>query len=147
MYHHVVFPTIKVSKSALRSVRNRVGRRGAFLAFLSIINFVYGAFLLDPPGRAIPEPYPFMPEKAWGIWWLVTGFSCVTGMFLRRDRVSYGMAALMMTAWGLRYAYLWYLGVPFAWVSMVIWLCFSLTILIVASWPEEIISLPPEAKR
>lgn len=127
----------------LSNFRRQVGRRGLFLAFLAILDVIYGYFVLNPPPGSPGQYYPLLPEDTWGILWLVTGTACALGIFTRRDRIPYTMGALMMTAWGLRYAYLWYLGIAYAWVSTAVWLAFAFTIVVIASWPEEITTLLP----
>lgn len=127
-------------------LRRRIGRRGAFLGFLAILDIIYGYFITRPPAGIPPQPYPVFPAVVWGAWWLLTGAACTAGMLMKVDRVPYNMAALIKTAWGLRFAYLWYTGVQYAWVSMVIWLCFAAVVLVISGWAEEV-SLPPEAGR
>lgn len=128
-------------------IRNRIGRRGGFLLFLAILDMIYGYFLLLPPASVAPQLYPLLPRFAWAICWLAVAAICVVGSVRKHDRLAYGFAALLKAGWGLRFAYLWYLGVPFSWVSMVIWLCFAGTVVMVSGWPEEIIKLPPGARR
>lgn len=121
----------------LRSVGHQVGRRGAFLLFLAFLDTIFGYFILYPPPEEIAQKYPFWPPWAWGAAWLAVAAACLLGAFLRRDRIPYTMASLIKTAWGLRYAWLWFTGsAPFAWVSTTLWLCFSAIVLVVASWPE-----------
>lgn len=135
-------------RSWWHALRHRVGRRGLFLSFLAVLDFTVGYFLLSPPPGGPVQQYPFMPHQAWGAAWLAVGVACAYGMFLKSDRVPYALAALLQAAWALRYAYLWYLGItPYAWVSVVIWLAFAFTVLVVAGWPEEVIILPPEARK
>ena len=122
----------------LRRLRARIGRRGAFLGFLAMLDVVIGWFLLYPPAGSPPQPYPLLPAQAWAAWWLATAAACTAGMFLRTDRVAYAAAALLKTGWALRYAYLWYTGVPQSWVAMAIWLAFAGAVLIIAGWPEAV---------
>lgn len=127
--------------------RNRVGRRGLFLSFLAILDLIIGYFLIKVPVTVASEPYPVMSRDAWAGLWLATALVCISGIAVRKDNIAYGMAAFTKAAWGLRYIYLWYQGIAFAWVSAVVWICFSLTVLVIASWPEEIIRLPPEVMK
>jgi hypothetical protein len=121
----------------------RVGRRGAFLLFLAILDVVFASYLLNPPAGLPAQTYPLLPGTVWGTWWAATGVVCIFGAFLKVDRVAYGLAALLKAAWGLRYAYLWYTGVSESWAAMTVWLVFAVTVLIVAGWPEEIVNLQP----
>lgn len=145
MFSYPIDKFDKFAKAAFGLAKRKIGRRGAFLLFLAVLDSVYGSFLVGSPAVAEREPYPYLPPFSWGIIWLITACVCITSSFAKRDRIAYGMAAFMKSAWGLRYTYLWYLGFPYAWISSVIWLCFAFTVLVVASWPEEIIKLPPEA--
>ena len=131
-------------KTPLLWVRHRIGRRGAFLAFLALLDGIYGYYLIYPPAT-LPiqaRTFPLLPASVWGWWWVGTGVICLAGAFMRSDRVAYGFAAMLKAAWGLRFAYLWYLGVPLAWISMTVWLVFAFIILIISGWPEEIVNLP-----
>ncbi len=141
---------VKVPVRQLRALRHRIGRRGLFLGFLAVLDGVFGYFLLIPPvGFSPTQVFPLLPETAWAVAWLTVGASCIVGMFMKVDRVPYMLAALLKASWGLRYAYIWYKGLaPYAWVSLVIWLAFAGTVMMVAGWPEaKVIVLPPEAKR
>lgn len=134
--------------AAWKKLWRQVGRRGLFLAFLALLDVVYGYFILNPPAYTPPQLYPLLPMRAWAGLWLATGAVCTIGMFLRRqDRIAYALAALLLAGWGLHYLWLQHLGMPFAWVSAMIWLVFAGIVLVVASWPEEIIILPPESRR
>jgi hypothetical protein len=123
----------------LERLKRQVGRRGAFLLFLAMLDVVYGYYILDPP-KGLPRSvytYPLLPSGVWGCWWLATAGICLAGAFMKSDRVAYGAAALIKTAWGLRFVYQWYLGVSMAWVSMSVWLVFAFIVLVIAGWPEQ----------
>jgi hypothetical protein len=118
----------------------RVGRRGAFLLFLAILDGCYSYALLAlavAPLRNAPDM--FLPVQAWGCVWAAGGLVCMTGAWLQtgRDRVCFAFAAGVKAAWALLYLELW-LGQGFAddWISVVVWASFSLTILLISGWPE-----------
>lgn len=127
--------------SRVRVLRSRVGRRGLFLLFLAVLDIIFGYFLHSPPPSALRDTFMLLPQEVWAWWWIGTGAACLVGAFMRNDRVPYALGALLLSAWGLRYAYLWYNDIPFAWVSLTIWLAFAFTVVVVAGWPE-----PPTRK-
>jgi hypothetical protein len=118
-------------------VRQHVGRRGAFLIFLTVLDLSFGFSLLDLPRVALRSLDILLPVTVWGWIWIGTGIVSATGIFIRSDRVQYTLAALLKTAWGLLYAWLWWQGAPGSWVSFAVWLSFALTIVLIAGWPEE----------
>lgn len=122
----------------------RAGRRGAFLSFVSILDFSYGYALLEQavaPLRSRPDL--LLPLTAWGWIWISAGVVCASGVLARRDRVQFAAVAALKTAWGALYAELWIIRhAPDGWVSMVVWLSFAVTILIISGWPEN----PPGAR-
>jgi hypothetical protein len=121
------------------------GRRGAFLAFLTVLDIVYGYSLIVLP-RASLHLSLVLPLHAWGWIWVGTAVCCASGIFLQRDRVPYAIAALVKTAWGLTFAWLWYQGLP-EWPSVVIWLSFALVVILVAGWPEKTVFADPKLPR
>lgn len=121
----------------------RAGRRGAFLAFLAVLDVAYGysLFVTAAPQRAFDL---LLPWQAWGIIWMVTGAVCASGIFARRDRLQFTAAAGLKAAWGCLFADIWIeQHYPRGWVSVVVWLAFAATVLIISGWPEE--PPPPEA--
>lgn len=125
--------------------RQHAGRRGAFLAFLTVLDLAFGYSLFALPRAALHNLDILLPVPVWGWIWIGTGTACASGVFLRSDRVQYTLAALLKTAWGLLYAWLWWQGVPGSWVSVALWLSFALTIVLIAGWPEQTTLNQPEA--
>ena len=116
----------------------RVGRRGAFLAFLALLDFAYGYSLYLVP--ASQRAYDLLlPWQAWGVVWLAVGAVCAGGMVLRTgaDRLAFSLAAALKTCWAAVFVRVWLLDhLPRGWVSVVIWLAFAAVVLLVSSWPE-----------
>lgn len=126
----------------LRWIIYHAGRRGAFLAFLTILDSVYGYSIIELP-RAAFHLDLIIPVHAWGWLWIGTAGCCASGIFLRTDRIPYSIAALMKAAWGLTFAWVWYQGPP-EWPSVVVWLSFALIVTLVAGWPEKtVFETPP----
>jgi hypothetical protein len=121
---------------AIRWAAHHAGRRGAFLAFLAILDLAYGYGLLvaSAPQRFIDL---LLPYQAWGAIWIAAGLVCASGVFARADRLQFAVAATLKGAWGLLYLDIWLIqGLPRGWVSVVIWLAFALVVLLVSGWPE-----------
>ena len=126
----------------IRAVLRRAGRRGAFLAFLALIDWAYGEALLTATVTA-RHPDFLLPLHAWGWIWAGMGFVAASGIFARRDRVQYGAAATFKAAWALLFVFEWTVKhLPQSWVSVVIWSGFALITLLVSGWPE-----PPAVSR
>lgn len=123
--------------SAVTWIRWRVGRRGAFLTFLAVLDLAFGYSIFSLPRAALEQINILLPLNVWGWLWIGTGIICVSGIFVKADQVQYTMAALLKTSWGLLYAYLWWQGIPGSWISVVVWLSFAMTIVLIASWPEQ----------
>lgn len=117
-------------------VSRHVGRRGAFLAFLAVLDLAYGysLFVTAAPQRQVNL---LLPWQVWGYIWAGVGVVCLSGVFVRVDRVQFAAAAALDAAWGLLYLHVWLVqNAPRAWVAVVIWLSFAVTVLIVSGWPE-----------
>jgi hypothetical protein len=122
------------------SLARRLGRRGAFLCFLAVLDFSYGYALLSlsvPALRASPDL--LLPVHAWGWIWVAAGAVCLSGAPLRRDWPQYAVAVALKAAWAAVYADVWIVQHSVnSWVSVVVWASFALTVLVVASWPEQV---------
>lgn len=117
----------------------RVGRRGAFLAFLALLDLAYGWSLLETTPAQQRALDLLLPWQAWAVIWLIVGAVCAAGTLLRTgaDRLAFSLAAALMTCWALVFVRVWlYDHLPRGWVSVVIWLAFAAVVLLVSSWPE-----------
>ena len=126
-------------------IARRSGRRGAFLAFLTLLDWAYGYSLLAAPA-AQQRADLLLPWTAWGWLWTAMGFVTASGIFIRRDRYAYALAAAFKTAWGAVQLDLWLAGAaPRAWVGAVIWFAFAAAVWLVGGWPEPgpVITIPP----
>jgi len=127
----------RLRAAASRAAR-RAGHRGAFLVFLSVLDFGYGYSLLatSAPQRHLDL---ILPWPWWGVIWIAAGAATLAGAFCVRDWWAFGLATLLKAAWAAVMADAWLLqGVPRGWVSAVIWACFALTVLVVSSWPDPV---------
>lgn len=126
-------------KVAGRALVHRVGRRGAFLAFLAILDYLYAVSLW--PFQVPRHITLIVSPKEWAAAWFVVALACTVGVFLRRDRVPYSIAAAIKACWSALYFHLWLVQhFPDAWVSAVVWLTFALIVVMVSSWPDPILT-------
>jgi hypothetical protein len=136
----------------------RIGRRGACLMIFGFIPFaVGGALFVQPTGvagqsRGIPVLVHIAPAPVWSIVWMVLGVTAVTCAFStwRYIRFGYVLAFLLPLVWGASYLISWMLGeLVTGWISAVIYLGYSLLVMIISGWEEvarplETVELPPE---
>ncbi len=123
-------------RTAGQRVAARAGRRGAFLAFLAVLDFLYGYSLFTSPAP-LRNLDLLLPWQAWAWMWIAAGVIMASGIPARRDRVQYAISAAFKTTWALLYAQLWFVQhVPRAWVAAIIWAAFAATVLIISGWPE-----------
>jgi hypothetical protein len=134
----------------VKAIRRRIGRRGVFLLFLALLDGLYGYSFLISPSQVTQGLDLWLSPAGWAAAWLATGAVCAGAAFISRDRLAFGLAALLKAAWGVLQGYLWEAeGLQRGWVGAVIWLAFAGTVLVIASWPEalEIEHPPPPPQR
>jgi hypothetical protein len=118
----------------LRKLRARAGYPGAFLALLGCYDVFFGIYLYA--GAAILHSL-LLPERTWGIIWIITGAFLFTGVPVRHDRFQFAVAVFIKAAWALEYLRLALItSLPYQWARAAYWLCFALLVLIVSAWPE-----------
>lgn len=129
---------LATSKRVANTVRHRIGRRGAFLAFLAVLDFAYGYALLSTSVRNLAgQPDFYLSLHTWGWVWTGVGVVCTSGIALRKDVPQFTIAASLKAVWGGLYAAAWLTqSVPKLWISVVVWWAFALTVLLIAGWPE-----------
>jgi hypothetical protein len=121
-------------------VIHRVGRRGAFLLFLTVLDVSYGKALLDTAVAALHHgPHLIFSQSVWGWVWIGVGLVALTGVPARQhDWLQFGVVAALKASWAALFADVWLVQhEPDGWVSLVVWLAFSLTVILVGSWPEH----------
>lgn len=124
-------------------IARRVGRRGAFLLFLALLDFAYGYSLYSAPRALVRSTDLLLSWNAWAVLWLIVGVICLTGVPIRNDKFQYTVSAAFKTAWGLLNVEIWLTrGQPSAWVAAIIWLAFAATVLLISGWPEPPIKIP-----
>lgn len=121
---------------------HRVGRRGAFLCFLALLDIIYGYSMLFPTTRSLSTPTSqfimhVAPLWAWGSLWLTTGVVCAIYAFREKDAPGYAAAMFIKILWGLTFLLGWiFVDVERGYLSSAIWLAFAAVVALIASWPE-----------
>lgn len=112
----------------------KIGHRGAFLLFLSMLDFLYGYSLYIIPRSPIPF---FIPIHIWAWLWIVSGAIALSGVMRKHDQFQFGWASFFKCLWAASWLRLWIIhGVPQAWAEVVLWVGFAAIISIIATWPE-----------
>jgi hypothetical protein len=123
-------------------VLRRVGRRGASLLFVSLLDIVYAVSLLTIPPESRGSPgiaflELLLPLPVWAAIWAAVGLTCMVQAFMVSDRIAFAVASLLMVVWGTVYLLGWALGeIPRGFVSAVIWLGFAGWLAIISGWRE-----------
>jgi hypothetical protein len=123
----------------------RLGRRGAFLLFLAILDAVYGWSIYTAAVPKRQEVDLLLPWQAWGVIWYAVGFVCLIAAWFPRDRIAYATAAALKFGWGAVSGFAWANQPALehnGWLSMIVWFTFGATVLIISGWPE-----PPRLAR
>jgi hypothetical protein len=126
----------------LRALRTRIGRRGASLLFLALLDVVYGAGLayIQDLGR-VAATYRFIadvaPLEVWAAAWFLVAAICLVQAFAIRDQLAFGAAVALKVTWGGVTLLGWLLhNVPRGYVSATIWLAFAGWLFIISGWTE-----------
>lgn len=128
----------KRPRAVWRAVRHQVGRRGAFLGFLAILDLGYAYSLW--PYRVPRHVTLILPARIWAAAWLVAGLACAVGVFMRRDRVPYTFASAIKALWAMLYFHFWLVQrIPNMWISALVWLVFAFVVLMVSAWPDPVL--------
>lgn len=126
----------------LNDWRDRIGRRGAFLLFLAMLDvLVAGSFAWPPKEVSLSSGLRYVagiaPLWVWAGAWLAAGVCCAVGAFLRVDRWSFAAAMALKVLWGSLYLLGWAFGlVERGWVQAAIWLAFAAVVLLISTWAE-----------
>lgn len=117
---------------------HRVGHRGSYLLFLSLVFLGYGYSLFFENNPRIHHVNLFIDPRLWGTAWLIVGAICIIQAFALQDRIAFALSASILVAWGLIMLASWLLTDtdPFGWLSACIWLGFAAITSIVSYWPE-----------
>lgn len=123
-------------KHSLRLLR-KMGHRGAFLLFLSLLDILMGYNLTTATAQDMGPLNFILPVHTWGAIWMGVGAFLLTGVFARRDRLHFGVAATLKTGWAAVFVNVWFFQhIPEEWLNIVLWAAFAAICLVVSSWPE-----------
>jgi|1185.fasta_scaffold220807_2 hypothetical protein len=126
-----------------RGVGRRIGRRGAILLILAVVDVAYGLSLMAPPPDSVGSAATvwrqhYAPLWVWGTGWLVIAAILIVSAFLRDDRFGYAAAIGWKIVWALTTLTSWIIGgVPRGWVQSIIWAVFAGMIVVDAGRPED----------
>lgn len=122
---------------------SHVGRRGAFLLFLAVLDFLYAGSLAHPAPEAARSPSTLfigtiMPLWGWAALWGGVGLSCGIGAFLRHDKWAFSAAVALKLLWGGTFLLGWAIaGLDRGWVSAAVWLTFAPIVYLISGWSES----------
>ncbi len=122
---------------------HRIGRRGASLLFLALVDVVYAYSLLavPPETRASPGVVfldALLPLPVWATIWAAVSVLCMVQAFMRADRFAFAASSLLKVLWGTVHLLGWALGaVPRGYVSAVVFLGFAGFVQVIAGWKEN----------
>lgn len=92
---------------AARCLRERLGRRGAFLAILGVGKTCWGlSFLIDPPpAQGLELLTRLCGLQHWAWLWIAAGLVTLFSAFVRVGRDGFGFAAALVppTVWAIAY--------------------------------------------
>jgi hypothetical protein len=130
------------TEGRVSALTHRIGRRGAILLILAVIDIAYGMSLVGPASETLGLAATiwrehYAPLWVWGVGWLVIAAILIVSAFLRNDRLGYAAAIGWKIAWSLTALASWIVGgVERGWVSSIVWAVASALGVIIAGWPE-----------
>lgn len=132
--------------AARRAVRH-VGRRGAFLLFLTLLDAALGYALVQALPFGLNTAvlyYPFvavMPLPWWATWWWATGLlAAVAAGWHPARAAAFGAAALLKAAWATGWLVGWLSAMPAfgsGYQQAAIFGAFGGLVLLVSGWREN----------
>lgn len=139
-------PPARWADAVVRFARH-IGRRGAYLLFLCLLDLILAYSLLQALPFGISRDvlyHPFiqiMPLRAWALWWAITGVLAGTAAVVHALRPPvFALAAGLKTAWASGYVLGWLHHEP-AYVrgyqTGVIFGAFALITVLVSGWREN----------
>ncbi len=125
-----------------RACLHRIGRRGASLLFLALLDAVFAYSLISLPLEAQQSPswaflLRLLPLNAWAAMWGGVGVLCAVQAFMLTDRLAFAAASLLKVLWGSVYLLGWAFGeIPRGWVFAAVWFGFAAFVQNIAGWRE-----------
>jgi hypothetical protein len=116
----------------------RIGHRGAFLLFLTVIDITYGWTFYHTARLGFDL---FLPLHDWAYIWFAIAIITFVGAFLKRgDKYAFGAACAVKVAFAFEWFNLQFNAhsqVSYAWLQGVIWIAFAMTVFLISTWPER----------
>jgi hypothetical protein len=120
----------------------QVGRRGAFLLFLALLDGVYAYSLFYPTASSRQSPtseflISIAPLWVWGLPWAAVGLVCGIFAFVKFDWPGFAAAIFIKVLWSVMFLTGWiFVDVERGYLSSAIWGAFGLLVALVAGWRE-----------
>lgn len=120
----------------------KVGRRGALLLFLGVLDVIYAYSLAHPTAESIhSQTYMYLASigglNLWAILWAITGLLALFYAFRRNDAPAYTACTAIKILWAVIFFLGWlFAGVERGYLSTAIWGSFAGIIWMISSWPE-----------
>jgi hypothetical protein len=130
------------AEARARALTHRIGRRGAILLILAVVDIAVGLSMIGPTSEtaglaATRWREHYAPLWVWGVGWLVIAAILIVSAFLRNDRFGYAAAIGWKIAWSATTLASWIIGgVDRGWVSSIIWAVVAGMIVVIGGWPE-----------
>lgn len=130
-----------------RFVCYHVGHRGAVLAFLVMLDLLYGYSMNTEPGYLAWVDLG-LSIHTWSLIWIAVGVILLTGISAKRDKFHYTIAVMLKVFWSAVFFRTWLTGgYDRGWVVGLIWGGFAALLFIISSWPECFVHKEPLEKR
>lgn len=128
-------------RAVLDFLRYRVGHRGAFLLFLTLLDLLYGFAMVT--NQVSDVPITFLSWHEWGMLWMAAGVFIFTGVASKVDKAQYTVAIILKTAWAAALIVdSWDNHIVGGWVDAAVWGMVVAVVFLISSWPE-----PPKRRR
>lgn len=128
---------------ARHAVQHVIGRRGAILLALAVLDFAYACGMLNASAADVQANSTWRwfnsiaPLGLWSAGWLAVGAVCVIEAFRHDDRIGYGCAWILKCAWALITLYGWAAGqLPVS--SPGVWVFGAVVVWVISGWAEPI---------
>lgn len=121
---------------------HHIGRRGAFLLFLAMLDLIYAFALAFPTQQATDNSaYSFLaliaPLYFWAILWAVCGLTCLYYAFQIKDAPGFAVAMFIKVVWATLFLLGWmFADVERGYLSSAIWGAFAGLTAVIATWPD-----------
>lgn len=120
---------------------HRIGRRGATLLVLAMVDLTLGYSMLTAPPLIIQTAYIgheyMFAIDLWGYMWFAVAVALMICSLFRDDRIGFGIAMGVKVLWAIGfYVSLIHFGVTRAIVGAALWTLIPAWLFLVAGWPE-----------